>query len=99
MKVKVCDEFYFIITNNEQNIYELLNTSNENILRNNNEIKIYEGEWIKVKVNKFITHHVKPMQTIEDVAKIYNLTTEKIVQDNQLSTNKLFIGQRIKIYK
>lgn len=99
MKIEMCDEFYYRVLDKSKDICKELNTSNENILRNNEDLKIYDGEWVKIKVNNFITHHVKPAESIVDVAKKYNITIEKIMEDNNLNSSKLFIGQTLKIFK
>ena len=60
---------------------------------------MYEGELVEISINDYISHFVKPAETIEDISKNYNIEIEKIKQDNCLKENKLYIGQRIKIYK
>ena len=99
MKLKVCDEFFYRISDKDKDIFKDFNTSKENVLRNNERIKVYAGEWVEVCVNKFSTHFVRPAETINDIAQIYNLSVEKIQVDNNLKTSKLYIGQMLKIYK
>ena len=99
MKIEMCDEFFYRINNSSLNLFNEFNTSQENVLRNNNKIKIYNGEWVKIKVNDFVVHHVKPMQTLSDVAREHSMEIDKIIQDNNLKSNRLFIGQMLKIYK
>lgn len=93
-------EFYYrICGESEQELYDKFNTCKESVLRNNPNIPLYEGEWVKIKVNNYITHIVKPMQTLTKVADIYNVTEQDIINNNNLTDNKLFIGQHLKIYK
>lgn len=99
MKIEMCDEFYYRIKEKSESVEFKFNSSKENVLRNNNKIEVYPGEMVYVKRNKFIIHHVKPMETLSSIAKIYNLTEEKISLDNDLKTDKLFIGQLLKILK
>lgn len=99
MKIEMCDEFFYRISDLNLNIFDEFNTCNENVIRNNKNLKIYNGEWVKIKVNDFVVHHVKPMQTLSDIAKEHLMDVNKIIQDNNLKSNKLFIGQMLKIYK
>lgn len=95
----MCDEFYFRIPNENFDIYSVLNTSKENVLRNNNKIKFYAGEYVKVKINDYISHVVKPAETLTSISNKYNVNINKLIKDNMLNNNKLFIGQILKIYK
>lgn len=97
MEIKLCDEFFYRITNNKKDINKLLNTSHENILRNNPDLKFYDGEWVKIKLNDYMCHHVKPAETLKDIAEKYKITTTKLILDNNLQNDKLFIGQILKI--
>ena len=82
-----------------KSIYKTFNTSPENVTRNNNDIPIYAGEVICIKTNNYITHVVKPTETIEDIANLYKTEKSEIIKQNNLQTSKLFIGQIIKIFK
>lgn len=100
MEIKQCKQFYYRVQKNDtmQNICEKLNTCKENIIRNNPTLDLYTGEWVIIKRNEFKTHYVKPMENLEIIAKTYKMTKEKILTDNNLQTEKLFIGQMLKIY-
>lgn len=100
MKANIVKEFYYKIEQGEtiNFLCEKFNTSKENILRNNKDLKLFMGEWLKIKVNDFLTHIVKPAETLSIISNKYNVTSEKLMQDNNLQTDKLFIGQSIKIY-
>ena len=99
MKVSQADSFFYRIQSKvtENVVCANLNTSKQNILRNNNNLQFYEGEWVKITTNDYITHIVKPIETLVKIANKYNLTVDKIMSDNQLKTDKLFIGQTLKI--
>ena len=75
------------------------NTSIENIVRNNKDIPLFAGELVEIKVNDYIQHFVRPAETLKNIAEFYNITTEEIVQTNSLQTEKLYIGQILKIYE
>lgn len=98
MKIEMCDEFYYRINDENLNIDKVFNTCKENVLRNNENIKLYSGEWVKIKVNDFQTHYVKPAETLYEIAKKYNVEVETLKENNNLLTDKLFIGQCIRIY-
>lgn len=101
MKIVLAKEFLYRVKEND-NILDLcmkFNTSKSNIIRNNNKIDLYTGEWIKIKVNDYLSHFVKPMETVSKIAKQYNISIEKLKADNNLKENRLYIGQLIKIYK
>ena len=99
--MKISREFYYRIRPID-NIHDLeirFNTDKNNITRNNPNIPLYTGEWVKIKVNDYITHYVKPMETLMDIAKHYNVDIQSIRENNNLSIDKLYIGQMLKIYK
>lgn len=98
MKLELCDEFFYRVTDLNLDLCKEFNTSKENILRNNQNIKFYGGEMVKIKVNNFKTHFVKPAETLQQVADFYNIDVLKLKEDNNLEDNKLYIGQRLKIY-
>ena len=58
-----------------------------------NNFKVGDIVLIKRKVGK--QHVVAPMETLEDIANENNTTVECIVSENNLKTNKLFIGQKL----
>ena len=43
-------------------------------------------------------HRVCPLEKLEDIAAHYSVTMQQIMQDNNLSTSKLYIGQVLVIY-
>ena len=96
MEFKMCESFYYRVKN--EDVFSVFNTSKENVLRNNPSLKLYSGELVKIKLNNYVVHHVKPMQTLAQIAKIYNINCEKLIEDNKLTSKKLFIGQQIKIF-
>lgn len=101
MKISILKNFKYRVlpTDTESLIIKDFNTSKENIIRNNPNIPIYAGEWIEIKVNDFISHVVKPMETIETISKSYNVEKQDLIDFNSLTSEKLYIGQLIKIKK
>lgn len=99
MEIELCDTFYYRIPNDKFDVYTKFNTSKDNVFRNNQAIDFYAGEWVKIKQNNYMSHVVKPTETLYEIAQKYNTTTIKIQADNNLKTDRLFIGQTIKIYK
>ncbi len=99
MKIKQADNFFYRIKEDDtsKTICMSLNTSNPNILRNNPKINYYAGEWVKITTNKYKLHIVKPLETLPKIAEKYNTTEGKIIADNHLTQEKLFIGQQLKI--
>ncbi len=97
MKIEICDSFYYRL-NKQCDVNKVFNTCEENIIRNNKNIKVYDGEWVKIKINDFLTHYVKPAETLKDIVEIYNIEKEQIIKDNNLISERLFIGQILKIY-
>lgn len=100
MRVKQADNFFYRITENQTEalICSNLNTNKSSVLRNNPKLNYYAGEWVKITTNEYLTHIVKPTETIESIAKKYNIAAEKILADNGLESAKLFIGQQLKIF-
>ncbi len=58
---------------------------------------VFQNGEIIVIPEKTINHRVKPEETIESIAKKYNVTVEDIVELNKLEGKKLKAGQIIKI--
>lgn len=101
MKIELCDWFYYRVRDNDdiENLSMKFNCDKDNFVRNNCDIPLYAGEWVIIKQNDFISHLVRPMETLESVAKQYSMSIENLKIDNNLQTEKLFIGQTIKIFK
>ena len=99
MKIKMCDEFFYCVRTLEEDKIKSLNADFGNVFRNNNKLKLYKGEWVKIKVKDYVIHHVRPTETLINVAKKYNSNKEKLIKDNHLTCEKLFIGQELRIYR
>ncbi len=100
MKIELDDEFFYRIDNEKSNdLYYKFNTNSDNVLRNNQTINLYPGEWVKIKKNDYITHIVKPTENIIRICELYNIDKQKLIEDNNLTSEHLFIGQMLKIKK
>lgn len=51
------------------------------------------GDILLLQKNQGIKHVVKPMETLDDIAKSYQTQSKEIIEQNQLKTDRLFIGQ------
>lgn len=95
MDIKPTNDFWYRLKNNtEQEVKQRFNVE---ILRNNKDLTIYDGEWVKLIKSDHITHIVKPTETLEAIAQSYKITKQQIMLDNVLKDEKLFIGQSLKI--
>lgn len=99
MEIKLSDRFMYRIKPGDDyvSLCERFNTSKENIKRNNINIPLYAGEWVEINVNDYLTHIVKPTEKLIDIAEKHCTTIAKIMTDNNLETERLFIGQQLKI--
>lgn len=80
-----------------QSIANEYNVNTNNIIRNNPNIELYEGEVVKIVRNNQNTHIVKPMQTLDLIAKEYDTTIEKLTSINNLKSTRLFVGQMLNL--
>lgn len=99
MNIELCDKFFYRVQQSDTlfSLCERFNTCIENIERNNKDIDLYPGEVVFIKMNEFKVHIVKPTETLKNIAEKYGKSEQDIVLANNLSDNKLFIGQRLKI--
>lgn len=99
-KIKETKIFFYRVCaeDNLSEICKKFNSSKENILRNNSQIPLYPGEIIKIKQNDYLVHFVKPAETLKDICLQYGKTEDELKVENNLQTEKLYIGQEIKIY-
>lgn len=100
MKIVYATTFYYRVKEGEtlKSLLNMFNSSKENILRNNKNIELYPGEVIKIKINDYRTHIVKPTENLESIASIYKIEKDKLKRTNDLKTERLYIGQMLKIY-
>ena len=100
MKIQPSKRFYYRIEDEDKKTFYLkFNTNKENVLRNDKNAKFHKGEWVRVKINDYISHIVKPAENLDKISTLYNISPEKIINDNDLKNNPIFIGKILKIYK
>ena len=63
------------------------------IVRNNYNIDLYEGEVLKIIKKSTLRHVVKPMETLADISKKYNVKIDTLINLNNLTSKRLFVGQ------
>ena len=96
MDIKTSKEFWVKIEK-EKTIAEVENKFNATVERNNKDLNLYSGEWVKVCVNDYKVHVVKPTENLVRIAEIYNVSPQELMKQNNLENEKIFIGQRLKI--
>lgn len=57
---------------------------------------LLKGQYIVIKPKKYKIHVVKPNQTLSEIAAIYELPSNQILQNNNITN--IFVGQQLKIY-
>lgn len=95
-------DFEFYRVKKEDNITSVMNkfdVTATSIIRNNPSIDFYEGEVVKILKQNDITHIVKPIETLESIAKIYNTTQDNLCNLNNLKSKRVFIGQKLVVTK
>jgi len=63
-------------------------------LANNNINNVEEGDYIIIPYRAKAVHIVRPLETLSDIAKKYNVEIEKLKKDNNIKA-PLYIGQQI----
>ncbi|MBR1987825.1 MAG: LysM peptidoglycan-binding domain-containing protein [Clostridia bacterium] len=101
MRIKLSKTFYYRLSesDNLESLSKDYNCDITNIKRNDPSNTVYPGEWVYIKQNEFISHYVKPTETLASIATKYNVDINVLRKDNTLNNDKLFIGQRIKIFE
>lgn len=67
------------------------------ILKKYNEVdSVEEGDRLIIPFDVKVLHIVKPLQTLNDIAILYNTNPQKIKEDNNI-TQALFVGQQLLI--
>lgn len=101
ISMKISREFSYRVKEGDSisSIIAMFNTEKSNIIRNNPDLELYPGEWVKIKVNDYTIHIVKPMESLSQISQVYEISPDQIKRDNSLESDHLYIGQTIKIYK
>ena len=104
MKLIDCNtnDFVWVQVQKDDDLNSILNRyqiSKNNIVRNNPNVDLYDGEMIKIVHTKHTQHIVKPMKTLLSIADKYNVDVDDLVSINNLNSKRLFIGQTLIVYK
>ena len=102
MKLIECNKGDFVLLQVQSgdsinSILQTQATTLNNIIRNNSNIDLYEGEVFKILTKTNIYHIVKPMENLKIIAQKYNTNIDEIIKLNNLTSTRLFIGQTLKI--
>jgi len=76
-------------------IYQLNELTNINL--NIGDILLIPSKATEEKITKEITYKIKPGDTLSEIAKEYNTTVKKIIEDNNLQNKIIFANQLINI--
>lgn len=103
MEIKIYDltskkNIYYRVESGDtlESISSLFNVPKEYIVLHNGA-EIYAGKLLFFPETNFETYVVKPFDTIEKIAKYFGTTTEDIKQKNNISSNYVFVGQKLYI--
>lgn len=78
-----------------QMVADKFNTTIENVvLKSVNEH--YDGEFVQILNCNQFTHIVKPLEDLNSIALKYNVGVDYIIECNNLSSKRLFIGQKLR---
>lgn len=100
MKIINCNTFDRVLVlvkkgDTLQEIAQCYNTHTHNIIRNNPNIELYEGEMVIIVRNNKKTHIVKPMQSLKSIALQHQTTVDNLIKINNLKSTRLFVGQML----
>ncbi len=105
--------FYRVVSEGRDDISVICNYPREMVwtINNTDDIKMlnacgYElegearvGDCVLAVKSHNKLHIVKPCETVSTLAKLYGITEAELIKQNELKTNKLFIGQTLVIKK
>lgn len=94
---KVEDIIYFVKENDTLiSICNKFCVLKEDLIRDNDledNYEAYEGDILWIRKKNLAIHIVKPLETIESIAKLYNVSVKEIQEKNGIT--KVFLGQKI----
>lgn len=56
---------------------------------------VYEGQWLYLEIDECVMHVVKPFESIQTIANLYNVDQMDILKYNDIKD--VFIGEKIYI--
>ena len=94
---------FAVIKNSDKEVLVEVTKDNITALIKNNEI-IAKPNQENIKVgdkviigSKKLYHTIRPLETLKSVATLYGVTVRQIIENNNLKTETVFIGQKLKI--
>ena len=87
---------YYILRLNKENFdYIMSCVSNKNLCILNEKPAYKLGDYLFINNKVKVSHIVKPFETIDDIAKKYNVDREEILKRNNIKN--IFVGQQLDI--
>ena len=101
MEIKIYDlkfkhNIYYRVESGDtlESISSLFNVSKNYIVLHNGA-ELYAGKLLFLPETNFAVYVVKPFDTLEKIAKHFGTTTESIKQKNNITSNYVFVGQKL----
>lgn len=89
-------EFLFEVkTDNKQALNHLLKEKYVVASTINNNVEFEEGDKIIFKNSNHKSYVVKPLDTLQNIAKKFGVTKERLMEVNSLKSSRVFIGQKL----
>lgn len=89
-------EFLFEVkTDNKQALNHLLKEKYVVASTINNNVEFEEGDKIIFKNSNHKSYVVKPLDTLQNIAKKFGVTEERLMEVNSLKSSRVFIGQKL----
>lgn len=79
----------------KNNVFKILKVVND--VLPTDKVLAVEGDFALVEVINSDLYVVKPLDTIEKIARKLNITANEIITKNDLKTTRLYIGQVLKV--
>ena len=96
--VKKGDTLYSIAKKYDTTVSDIVNLNN---LANNNlsinQVLLIPEKYSDIKMPNYTIYEVKKGDTLYSIAKMFDITVDKIIKDNNLTSNILNIGDNLKI--
>lgn len=80
----------------KNNVFKILKVAND--VLPTDKVLAVEGDFALVEVINSDLYMVKPLDTIEKIARKFNITANEIITKNDLKTTRLYIGQVLKVW-
>ena len=90
---------FYTVKNNETliDIAKKFQVPEEYILQHNSN-NFYNGKVLFIPEINFKIHIVKPFETLQSVSNLYGVAVDKIIENNNLQTSFIFVGQKLFVW-